>query len=114
MTDSLLKKCVENDIVGFKEELKEMFQSNFSEKMDKIKKEIYKEPLSEAKNVTVDVDSNYDADEMSDKFGKKYKLKFKDHKQGVYITGTQKDILKFMRSDDGGYEDIEDLYPELF
>ena len=47
MTDSLLKKCVENDIVGFKEELKEMFQSNFSEKMDKIKKEIYKAPLAE-------------------------------------------------------------------
>jgi len=47
MTDSLLKKCVENDVIGFKEELKEMIQTNFDEKIDKIEKEMYKESLTE-------------------------------------------------------------------
>jgi len=54
MSKTLLKSCITNNIVEFRDELKEKFNSTLNEKLEKIKSEIFKEEIVVNKDVVKD------------------------------------------------------------
>lgn len=65
------------------------------------------------KKVTVDVDYVCDNQSDCDKMAKKHKVKVViTGDSTANVTGNQKDVIAWMKA--AGYEDLEELYPELF
>jgi len=70
--------------------------------------------LNEAKKITIDVDyACQDSPEECDKWNRQHKVSIEFGKGAqAFVTGSKKDLKRWL--EDSGYEDLEELYPEVF
>jgi len=75
--------------------------------------EFISEMIAEQKLITIDVDYYSDNEKESQAGAKKSKVKLKDNNDGTAdVTGTAKNLIHWLEAT--GYDDLEELYPELF
>jgi len=73
----------------------------------------FKTILDESKSITIDVDYTCDDKKECDKLNKQHRVKVKSTgKTTADVTGKKENIIAWMKA--SGYEDIKELYPELF